>query len=75
MLQQTQKIELMCLLVFLSCVFFCVSNRALDILSDEVLLDVSAAYRQMVSHTTMTYGLFLKQMGFFFISYIFGLCA
>lgn len=29
---------------------FCVALRALDILSDEVLMELSAAYRRMVSH-------------------------
>lgn len=29
---------------------FCVALRALDILSDEVLVELSAAYRRMVSH-------------------------
>lgn len=30
--------------------FFFVALRALDILSDEVLVELSAAYRRMVSH-------------------------
>lgn len=29
---------------------FCATLRALDILSDEVLVELSAAYRRMVSH-------------------------
>lgn len=30
---------------------FCANLRALDVLSDEVLVELSAAYRRMVSHT------------------------
>lgn len=39
------------LCVSLSPVFYvCAALRALDILSDEVLVELSAAYRRMVSH-------------------------
>lgn len=38
----------MCLCV---CSFiFCIALRALDILSDDVLVELSSAYRRMVSH-------------------------
>lgn len=32
------------------CLFLCITLRALDILSDEVLVELSAAYRRTVSH-------------------------
>lgn len=41
----------LCVCVCLSAPFFCVALRALDILSDEVLVELSAAYRRMVSHS------------------------
>ena len=39
-----------CVCVSVCSFVFCVALRALDILSDEVLLELSAAYRRMVSH-------------------------
>lgn len=38
------------LCVSVPCFYVCAALRALDILSDEVLMELSAAYRRMVSH-------------------------
>uniref|UniRef100_A0A8D3DAD1 Inhibitor of Bruton tyrosine kinase n=1 Tax=Scophthalmus maximus TaxID=52904 RepID=A0A8D3DAD1_SCOMX len=57
----------------LSCLQFIVLNmaallesKALDVLSDEVLVDLSAAYRQMVSHFTIC-ALFISWINIFFL--------
>lgn len=44
---------------------FCVALRALDILSDEVLVELSAAYRRMVSHPPNVCLLFVFWLRFF----------
>lgn len=46
------------------CLFLCITLRALDILSDKVLVELSAAYRRTVSHPVPLFA----YCTFFFIS-------